>query len=326
MSTADGKVAWMTPVGRNYENKNPDWGSPRCSPSTDGKLIFSLAPHGELTCVDVTSGKEKWHKNLESDFGGRSGGWKYSESPLLDGDNVVCMPGGSKGTVLALKKETGDVVWQSKELTDNAEYPSLVPVEIGGVKQYLALTQKSLAGIAAADGKVLWRNDRPGKTAVIPTPVYKDGIVFVTSGYGVGCNAFKITESGGKFAAEQVYANTEMKNHHGGVILLGDHVYGFDEGMLKCLELKTGNVVWKDRSVGKGSIAYADGNFVVRSEAKGKSEIALVEASPAGYKEKGRFKQPEYGPKNTWAHPVIIGGRLYLRDWETLYCYDVKAK
>jgi outer membrane protein assembly factor BamB len=328
LNAADGKAIWTTPIGKNYifDEKHPDWGSPRCSPSTDGKLVIALAPHGELVCVDAATGKEKWQKNLINDFGGKVGNWKYSESPLLDGDNVICMPGGSKGTVLALTKETGEVVWQSKDLTDPAEYQSLVPVEIGGIRQYLAFTGKSLAGIAAADGKVLWRADRPGKVAVIPTPVYKDGIVFVTSGYGVGCNAFKITESGGKFTAEQIYANTKMKNHHGGVILLGDHVYGFDEGILRCMELKTGNVVWENKSVGKGSIAYADGHFVVRGEKTKGSEIALIEASPAGYKEKGRFSQPEYSPKPTWCHPVIIGGKMYLRDWDTMYCYDVKAK
>jgi len=325
LNVADGKILWKTRVGEAHTKGNQDWTGPRSSPATDGKLVIALGPMGELVCVDV-AGKEKWSKHLQKDFGGQVGGWKYSESPLLDGEHVVVTPGGSKGSVVALKKETGETVWQSSGLTDKAEYPSLVPVEIGGVKQYLILTQKSTAGIGAADGKVLWRTDRPGKTAVIPTPIFKDDYVFVASGYGVGCNLFKITMDGGAFKADEVYAGKQIMNHHGGVILVGDHLYELDDNQsMKCVEFKTGKVVWEEKSVGKGSIAYADGHFVVRSE-KGPGTIALVEASPAGYKEHGRFDQPERSKKNSWPHPVIIGGKLYLRDQDVLLCYDVKAK
>jgi outer membrane protein assembly factor BamB len=325
LSVADGKILWKSRVGEAHTKGNQDWTGPRSSPAIDGKLIFALGPMGELVCYDTT-GKEKWRKHLHQDFGGQVGNWKYSESPLLDGDHVVVTPGGSKGSVVALKKETGETVWQSSGITDKAEYPSLVPVEIGGVKQYLMLTQQSTAGIAAADGKVLWRTDRPGKTAVIPTPVYKDGFVFVASGYGVGCNLFKVTADGGAFKAEEVYSGKQIINHHGGVILVGDHLYELDDkNVMKCVEFKTGRVAWEDKSVGKGSIAYADGNFVVRSE-KGPGTVALVAASPEGYKEHGRFDQPDRSKKNAWPHPVIIGGKLYLRDQDVLLCYDLKAK
>jgi len=323
LNVADGSVLWKSRVGEAHTKGNQNWTGPRSSPATDGKLILTLGPLGELVCFDM-SGKEQWRKNLHQDFGGKVGGWKYSESPLLDGDHVVCTPGGSKGTVLALKKATGEAVWQSADLKDAAEYPSLVPVEIGGVKQYLVLTQKSTAGIAAADGKVLWRIDRPGKTAVIPTPITKDGYVFVASGYGVGCNLFKVTAEGGSFKVEEVYSGTQIINHHGGVILVGDHLYELDDKqVMKCVEFKSGKVVWENKSVGKGSIAFADGHFVVRSE---KGPVALVEATPEGYKETGRFDQPDRSKKNSWPHPVIIGGKLYLRDQDVLLCYDVKAK
>lgn len=332
INLADGKIAWTAPIGKPHVEGNKEWLGPRASPATDGKLVFALGALGELVCVD-TAGKEKWRKNLHSDFGGQVGGWKYSESPLLDGDHVVVTPGGKQGTVLALKKETGATVWQSSGITDRAEYPSLVPVEIGGQRQYLLLTMQSVAGIAAADGKVLWRAARPGKTAVIPTPIYKDGILFVTSGYGVGCNLFKITAEGGAFKAEEFYSDEgaglkggdRTANHHGGMILVGDHLYGTNERNLRCVELKTGKLVWENKCVGKGSVAYADGRLVVRSESKN-GEIALVDASPAGYKETGRFKQPEFSGKPQWPHPVVIGGRLYIRDQETLYAFDVKGK
>jgi outer membrane protein assembly factor BamB len=326
LSAADGKVLWTVKIGAPGGNRNA--GS-RSTPATDGTLVFALGQAGELVCVEAESGKTKWEKSLEKDFGGRRPGWWWSESPLLDGDRVVCTPGGSKGTVLALQKATGQALWQSSELTDRAHYTSLLAVDIGGIRQYLVLTDKSVAGVAAKDGKLLWRADRPGKTAVVSTPIYKDGIVFVTSGYGVGCNAFKVSSEGGQFKAEELYSNKEMKNHHGGVVLVGDYLYGLDDpGRLKCMELKSGKVLWEDRSVGKGSVAYADGHLVVRSENERRGELALVEATSSGYKESGRFSQPELNTAKqpTWAHPVIFGGRMYIRDQGLLLCYDVKAK
>jgi outer membrane protein assembly factor BamB len=324
----DGKVAWTAKISHASAPRDQGgYPGPRCTPSTDGMFVIALSQTGDLVCVNRSDGKELWRKNLARDFGGKMmSHWGYSESPLIDGDHVVCTPGGTDGTVLCLKKLSGEKVWQSTELTDRAAYAGLLPVEIGGVRQYLILTDASVAGISAADGKLLWRADRAGKTAVIPDPIYKDGILFVTSGYGIGCNGFKITASGGKFSAEQVYAGTQMKNHHGGVILVGEHLYGFDEGTLKCLEMKTGKVVWENKSVGKGSIAYADGMLIVRSEKAKGGEIGLVEANPTGYKELGRFSVPDPTGKNTWAHPVVIGGKLYIRNQDNLFCYDVKAK
>lgn len=329
LNLADGKLVWQTPFAKPHtQGKNDEWGGPRASPSVDGKLVITLAPDGELACFTAADGKEKWRKHLVGDFGGKVGGWKYSESPLIDGDLVLCAPGGKNGTVLALKKESGDVVWRSKDYTDAAEYATLVPTEIGGVKQYISYTQQSVAGIAAADGKLLWRADRPGRTAVIPTPIYKDGFVFVASGYGVGCNLFKVTAEGNSFKVAEVYSGKQVQNHHGGVILVGDHLYELDDaGQLKCVEFATGKIVWQDRSVGKGSLTYADGRLYLRSETRpGTGEVALAEATPSGYKQTGRFKQPELSGKPTWPHPVVIGGRLYLRDQDNLFCYDVKAK
>jgi outer membrane protein assembly factor BamB len=325
LGAADGKIAWTAKVGRSGGDDRQRPGT-RATPSTDGKIVVALGQYGEIVAVQAESGKEVWRKSM-SDFGGHQmSRWNYSESPLLDGELVVLTPGGSKGTVVALKKESGEKVWQSTELTDAAGYTSLVPAEIGGIHQYLVLTGESVAGIGAKDGKVVWRADRKGKTAVIPTPIYKDGILFVTSGYGIGCNAFKISADGGKISAQEIYSGKQLENHHGGVILVGDYVYGTDNRSLKCVELKTGKVAWEDKCVGKGSVAYADGHLVVRGEKSGSGEVALVEASPAGYKEAGRFQPPDQSGKSNWAHPVVFGGRLYLRDEDTLLCYDVKGK
>lgn len=324
LSAADGKTVWSSKVGVAHTEGNQEWKGNRATPTTDGKIIIALGPMGELVCFDM-AGQEKWRKHLNKDFGGRVGGWKYSESPLLDGDHVICVPGGGKGAVLALKKDTGEAVWQCAELTDAAEYPSVTPAEIGGVKQYVVLTQKSVAGVSAKDGKLLWRSDFPGKTAVCTTPIVKGDLVFATCGYGVGHVAYKVSGSGSSFSAAEAYSGKDMKNHHGGVILVGDHLYGIsDPGQLVCMELKTGKVVWSDKSVGKGSLAYADGLLVARAESKSKGTIALVEATPSGYKEKGRFEQPDLSGMPTWPHPTISGGKMYIRDQDTLLCYSVK--
>src|ERR1043166_2236048 len=249
LNVADGKDVWSAKVGAAVGTRNP---GPRSTPATDGTLVIALGQYGDLVCVDAENGKERWRKDLKSDFGGKKPHWDYSESPLLDGEMVIVAPGSSKGTVVALKKSTGETVWQSREFTDGVHYTSLIPAEIGGARQYLILTDHSVAGIAAKDGKLLWRADRPGKTAVVPTPIYKDGLLFVCSGYGVGCNCFKITADGGQFKAEEVYSGKQIINHHGGVILVGEHLYELDDKQrLKCVEFKTGKEVWDDRCVGK---------------------------------------------------------------------------
>jgi len=219
------------------------------------------------------------------------------------------------------------VIWQSKGFTDAAHYSSLIIAELGGVRQYIQLTAASVVGIAAGDGKLLWKAPRKGNVAVIPTPIYDDGFVYVTSGYGVGCNLFKITADSGRFSAEQVYANKVMANHHGGVIKVGDSVYGYSEGKgWTCQDFKTGEAKWQDRhKLGKGSLAYADGHFYLRQEDE-KGTVALIEATAEGYREHGHFDQPDRSEKNSWAHPVIAGGKLYLRDQDVLLCYDIKAK
>ena len=316
-----GKPLWKRKIG-------PTGGGPpgpRSTPTYDSGNVFVLGQDGSLACLDASSGDVKWHKNLEHDFGGTMmSGWGYSESVLVDGDKVICTPGGPKGTLLALNKNGGQEIWRTKEWTDSAAYSSPIQVEIGGKRQYIQLTGESVAGVAAEDGKVLWRADRHGNTAVISTPVFKNNQVFVTSAYDVGCNLFKVTPDNGQFSVREVYANKNMKNHHGGVILLGDYVYGFSDPELVCLEFATGKVKWKNRSVGKGALTYADGNLYLRAEGSG--EVAMIEATPSGYHERGRFSQADRSSDAAWAHPVITGGRLYLRDQDKLLCYDLKGK
>ena len=327
LSLKDGKTLWKAKLGKS--GGGGGYPGPRATPTVDGDLLYVIGQYGDLVCLHVADGKEVWSKNLERDFGGKMmSGWGYAESPLVDGDQLICTPGGAQGTVVALNKKTGAVAWHCKELTDSASYSSLVPVDIRGVHQVIVLTDAHVAGIATESGKLLWCAPRQGKTAVIPMPVYKDGQVFVTSGYGVGCNSFKIGGSGRQFSAEEAYANKNMINHHGGVILLGDELYGFSDGSggWTCMDFKTGNVKWSEKGkLGKGTISYADGHFYLRAEG-GPGTIVLIEATPAGWKETGRFDQPDRSGKNSWPHLVISGGKLYVRDQGVLLCYDIKAR
>jgi outer membrane protein assembly factor BamB len=327
LNAADGKEIWSARLGKAGA---PGWGGfegPRSTPTVDEELAFAVGQWGEFVCLDAATGKERWRKDFARDFDAPRPEWGWAESPLVDGDKVVFTPGGKDGAVVALNKRTGAPVWRSTEFTDAAHYASLIVAEIGGVRQYIQLTAQSVAGIAASDGKLLWRAPRKGATAVIPTPIYHDGLVYVTSGYGAGCNLFRITAAGGKFTATQVYANKVIVNHHGGVVRVGAHVYGHSDSKgWTCQELKTGKEIWQDkRELGKGSIAYADGRLYLRKE-DGKGTVALVEATPAGYREHGRFDPPTRSDKNSWAHPVIAQGKLYLRDQDVVLCYDVMPK
>jgi outer membrane protein assembly factor BamB len=325
LNRADGGPAWKTKIGKAGA---PGWGGfagPRCVPTVDGELLYVVAQYGEAACLNAADGSAVWTKNYAKDFGGELPSWGYAGHPLIDGDRVILVPGGRKGGLVALDKKTGDLIWQCKELTDSVHFSSPIVAEIGGVRQYVQLTDAHVAGIAAADGRLLWSARRSGRTAVVPTPIYHDGCVYVTSGYGAGCNLFQIAAEDGKFSATQVYANKTMTNHHGGVVLVGDYLYGHsDAGGWTCQEFKSGKVVWQERSkLGKGSVSFADGMIYLRSEG-GKGTLALVEASPKGYQEKGRFDPPDRSEKNSWPHPVIVDGKLYVRDQDVLLCYDVR--
>lgn len=325
LDAADGKPVWKTRLGKPGAPGMPAFEGPRSTPTVEGGLLVAVSQWGDLVCLDAAAGKELWRKDYEKDFGGKRPSWGFSESPLIDGEKVVITPGGAEGSVVALNKKTGALLWRSKGFAESPHYASLIIAQIGGVRQYIQLTAQSVFGVAAADGKVLWRAPRPGRVAVIPTPIYSDGFVYVTSGYGVGCNLFKIAASGGQFTAEEVYANKVMANHHGGVIKVGDFVYGHSEGKgWTCQDFKTGEAKWQEKEkLGKGSIGYADGRFYLRTEDKG--TIALIDASPNGYVERGRFEQPDRSKNKAWPHPVIIGGKLYLRDQDALLCYNLKA-
>ena len=320
---------------------NTGWGGgPRSTPTIDGDLIFAMSSDGLLVCYDRSSLTEKWSKSLPKDFGSKPPRmwWGYAESPLVDGDKVLVTPGG-KNCVTALNKNTGATIWTSTGVEDDQQYSSLMPMTVDGKKMYVTQTMQNLIGVDGESGRLAWKSNQIKRSvAVIPTPIINGNHVYATADYGGGCEYVEIVKSGDGFEAKKVYANKNMENHHGGVILLDGYIYGCSGNKVPtawiCQKLSDGSVAWKhdDRKEGKGSIAYADGRFYLYEEKPGGSCI-LIEASPKAWKEHGRFKLPKnsslqrgsQGSGLVWAHPVVVGGRLYLRDLDLLYCYDVKA-
>ena len=323
LDASTGKELWVAKLGEVLKN---GWGDgPRGTPTVDGDRIFTLGGDGTLACVLAKDGKEVWRRTM-SEVGGKRPDWGYTESVLVDGAQVVCTPGGGAGAIAAFDKATGKSLWQSKEFTDGAQYASIVKATINGEPQYVQLTQQHIVGMSPKDGALLWTQDFQGKVAVIPTPIVKGNQVYVSAGYGVGCVSVRI-ESGNKVSP--VYENKVMKNHHGGVILVGDYLFGHsDGGGWICQKFLTGEQVWSEKGkLGKGAIGFADGMFYCISEDGG--DVALIEASPTGWSEKGRFKlDPQTTIRNPqgriWTHPVIANGKLYLRDQDLIHCYAVK--
>jgi outer membrane protein assembly factor BamB len=315
-----GKPVWHAPLG---EALNQDRGpGPRGTPTVDGDRVYALSENGTLACIRAKDAHLAWNKNILRDFGGRNPNWLLSESPLLDGNKLVFSPGGSGAAIVAVDKMSGRDVWSSKELSDPAGYSSIIAADIDGVRTYMTLTARAGVGVRASDGKLMWRYEQvANRTANCATPIYSRNKVFYTSAYGTGCALLNLKGQNGTVQADEVYFNRDMMNHHGGVVLVNDHLYGFSNAILTCMEFGTGKVAWKDRSVGKGSLAYADGKLFLLGEG---SVAGLAKATPDAYQELGRFNIPDSGLPS-WAHPVVAGGKLYIRNQGMLTCYDVRG-
>jgi outer membrane protein assembly factor BamB len=320
LSRKDGKTVWVTGLAGRLEQ---DRGSgPRGTPTLDGDRLYALTENGEMACIRAQDGAKIWRRNILQDFKGQNPHWLLSESPLVDGDHVIVTPGGSRATIVALDKASGDTVWTSRDLSDSAGYSSCIIEDVQGVRTVMALTAQAGVGVRAADGRLMWRYERvANRVANIATPVFHDNAVFYTSAYGTGCALLGLAAQNGVIKAEEIYFSRDMQNHHGGVIFSNGFLYGYSNNILTCLEFATGRVAWKDRSVGKGCLTGADGNLYLLSE---NNVMGLAEATPDGYREKGRFSIPDQG-RPSWAHPVVCGGRLYIRNQGWLACYRVQA-
>jgi outer membrane protein assembly factor BamB len=358
LSEADGKELWATRLGPAVQQRMPQSKEgPGCTPTVDGERLYALGMGGDLACLQAKDGKVVWQLSLPKEFGGSVPTWSYRESPLIDGDKFICTPGGPDAMIVALDKLTGKTVWKSKVPGaggasgaggaggkgggpgrpgrpggfggSGAAYASPIAVDAAGQRQYVQITAGTLVGVAAADGKVLWKYDRPANRNGIncTTPIYHDGHVFATSAYGAGGGLVKLVKDGDGVKAEEVYFTRSMENHHGGVVLHDGCLYGAHGGLGRgfpvCLDFKTGKVLWDAPDVPKGSVALADGRLYYRTET---GPVLLIEPNPKEYVERGRFTQPDRSKSPAWAHPVVANGKLYIRDQDALLCYDVKAK
>jgi outer membrane protein assembly factor BamB len=313
---ATGKEVWATPHGGAYRDSRGD--GPRGTPTIDGNNLYALGGNGDLSCLDTKTGRITWAINVLQKFGGKNIGWGMSESPLVIDEKLFINAGGPGASIVALNKKDGSLIWKSQ--SDKAGYSSAMPVKVGNTTQIVFFTQERALGLDPSDGKLLWEYTRPANdVANVATPVVRGNRVFISSDYGTGAGLVEIKADG---KAQEVYFTKEMRNHHSSSILIGDYLYGFSSGILTAMRFDTGEVAWRDRSVGKGSLVYADGNLYALSE---NGVVGLIEATPTGYHERGRFRiQQDSLP--TWTHPIVAGGRLYLRDQDTIYAYDVREK
>ncbi len=327
----DGSLLWSTRIGKvGNPDQQPNYPAARSTPTLDGAVLYALGSDGELLCLETATGKLRWRKSLRADLGGQPGTWAYSESPLVDGDVVVLTPGGTQATVVALDKNTGEVIWKCAVPGGaRAGYASIVAADAGGVRQYVAYTGDGLFGVDAKTGKLLWRY---GKTTgpvgmSILTPVVSDGLVY-SGNEPLGGAAIRILVDAGTAKVDEVYRSMKLPRMIGGAVLVDEYLYGASGMALVSAEFKTGQIKWAERSVAPGAVAYADGRLYLHGES---GEMALVEATPEAYREHGRFappnppKQRANAGEKAWAYPVIANGRLYIRDADSLWCYDIKA-
>jgi outer membrane protein assembly factor BamB len=322
LDQASGKLLWSAPVGAAGGNLG-------CTPTVDGERLYAIGQEGDLVCVLTATGELVWRKNFINDFHGDCGNWRYTESPLVDGAALVCTPGAKDALMVALDKKSGTVLWKCPSPFEEATagYSSIVVANVGGVRVYVQLTAGGVVGVEAKSGKLLWQYDKLGNnTANIPTPIILGNLVFCSAGYGKGGALLEQSAQGDGVNVSERYFSHELTNKHGGLVVVGDYVYGDrdDSGMPFCAEVKTGNVVWRRQSRGQGrgsaAVTYADGRLYFRYD---NGVMALVPATPTEYKETGTFKIPN-AETQSWAHPVVAGGKLYLREQDVLWCYNVK--
>lgn len=328
-SMRDGKSLWKVRLGRvGNPDMQPKFPAARSTPTVERDRLFALSSDGDLACVATEDGTIHWRRNLRTDFGGQPGTWAYAESPLIDGSVVVCTPGGSDVSLVALDNVTGETTWKAPSHNGSpAAYSSAIVVEVGS-RQYVQMLEKGLVGVDAKTGKLLWHYNRTVSKfkANIPTPVVRGNEVF-SAGSGTGASLVRLKPANGAFEVEEVYFSPKLPVAIGGAVLLGKHLYGTGNAGMMCVDFATGEIKWDNRSLGAASICAADGRLFLHGE---NGEVALVEANSEKYVEKGRFS-PSDPPKHSdpmeksWAYPVVADGRLLIRDHGHLWCYDVRA-
>lgn len=314
-----GETIWRTTHGKPYSNRRGD--GPRGTPTVDGDRVYALGGDGNLLCANASTGARIWQKNLLRVYGGRNIRWGISESPLIDGDRVVVNAGGRGASIVALDKMTGAEMWKSQ--SDEAGYSSVMVAVVDGVRHYVVFTGEGAVGVLAKNGELLWRySPVSNSTANVATPIVRDNLVFLSSAYGTGCALLRLESNGGIIEASEVYFSRNMMNHYSSSVLIDGYLYGYSSRILAAMHFETGEINWRNRSVGKGQIIYADGRLYILGE---DGVVGLVDPDPTAYKEISRF-EIEHGDDATWTLPAISNGTLYLRDQDRLYAFDIKAR
>ena len=315
---ASGRQLWATDHGRRFGNDRGD--GPRGTPTVENDRVYAFGASGDMSVLDAKSGKIIWTVNVLEKFGGRNISWGLSESPLVLADRILLNAGGPEASVVALNKKDGSALWRSQ--SDEAGYSSAVLQELGGVRQAIFFTGERALGVDVNNGRLLWSYDKvSNRTANIATPIVRGNRAFLSSDYGTGAALLEFAAADGGISAREVYFTKDMRNHHASSVLIGEHLYGFSGSILTAMQFDTGEVAWRDRSVGKGSLVFADDRLYLFSE---NGVVGLAEATPEGYREHGRFSI-QTGRLPTWSHPVVSGGKLFIRDQDSIYAYRVAA-
>jgi outer membrane protein assembly factor BamB len=323
-----GKILWQKLNGRSWQASSyQTWAVPyagsRGTPTVDGDTVYHLSDLGRLAALDTRTGEERWHLDIMEAFRAERPEYGYSESVLIDGKKLFCCPAGEGGYLVALDKETGRTLWSSPALKDAVGNGSCVLARLDGHSQLITLSASSVLSFDPENGRLLWEfpfvNSRENNCA---DAVVGGGLVYASSGYGKGSILLRPERrTDGTYAVDTVWSSELMDNHHGGVLLLDGYLYGAGHNArgFFCLDFKTGAQQWKAR--GKGSLTYADGHLYIQEE---RGTMSLVKAAPDKWEEKSSFRIPRGGEGFYWAHPVICGGRLYVRHSDHLYAYDIR--
>jgi len=318
----EGNKKWEATNGPGWVK---NFSGTRSTPTVDGDTLYTFSGFGRVAAFDIRSGEELWHVDSVEQFGGvvpeHHG---YTESVVVDGNHVIYMPGGPDACFAALDKKTGETVWTSRGVSDRASHASAAVFTHDGIRQVASMTAKSLVAVSVEDGRFLWKYDRPAMQSDPPQnmmiPIYLDGVVFAASGNQWGGGAARLKREGATMTATQIWETLDMSNFHGGCLLADGYIYGNHEYSWNCLDFETGKLMYSEKGIGNGSIMYADGMLYCLGE---KGEMALVETNPKEHRVVSSFLIPDAGPE-TWAHPAISSGKLFIRRHDNLHIYDVR--
>jgi len=318
----DGRLKWKVKNGPAWKRSSP---GTRSTPTVDQGRLYHENAVGDVVCLDAQSGRPIWSRNILKEFNGRNIEWGLSESLLIDGNRMICTPGGQEAGVVALDKRTGKTVWVCPDTGDKPGYASPIMFEHQGLRQIVLFMAKSVVGVQAETGRLLWqvKHETPFDEN-INRPVFYKGAVIVASRTS-GAQSLSLQVEGQRVSVEQTWTSDLLEPQHGGMLLLDGHLYGACRqaklGPWVCLEAASGRRLYAEAGVGPGSLTYADGHIYALNQ---KGIMALIEATPTRFKLICQFKLPAQGQGPTWAHPVVAHGRLYIRHDDFLYCYNVK--